>query len=337
MSTLQKSPPWQSICVWHWPGPSPPVPVVVLLPPVPVVVLLAVLPPVPVVPLDEEPQAAAATARKSEERESACRGEGKYFMHRSYGLSPRRARRGRATSAALLACGALSIDAAPVRIAAALALLLGLAPALACSRPESAAPAPPPSASAAGRWSRDALSAPSAERGPTEPPVLASADPSALDELLRKAPSAAARPTGSSGGTALGEETHLPEGAPLVEPPPAETQHRPVITVGAPVMQATMANPAIERAARAQLYWNLVQRCRDREGKILPADAVHLKFNIDADGYIASSSIIATAADPRFSDAAHCMRRELSTATFRAPAATRGQLGVIDATVPSVD
>jgi hypothetical protein len=245
--------------------------------------------------------------------------------------------RRRTPRAALLAYRALSIDAALVRFAAALALLLGLAPAAACSRPESAAPAPPTSASAAGRWSRDALSAPSAERGPTEPPVLASADPAALAELLRKAPPAAARPTGSAGGTALGEETHLPEGAPLVEPPAPSTHTRPVIMVGTPVMQATMANPAIERAARAQLYWNLVQRCRDKEGQILPADAIHLKFNIDADGYIASASIIATAADPRFSDAAHCMRRELSTATFRAPAATRGQFGVIDATVPSVD
>ncbi len=231
-----------------------------------------------------------------------------------------------------------------MRILAALALLAAVVPALGCARSESGAAtgastatSPASSSSADGRWSRDALSTPSAAKGPTEPPVLASADPAALDELLRRVPTVVAGPTGSDGGTALGEDTHLPPDAPSTEPPPAEPKHKPVITVGAPVMQTTMANPAIERAARAQLYWNLVQRCRDKEGKILPPDAVHLKFNIDADGYIASSSIIATAADPRHEGAAHCMRRELSTATFRAPAATRGQLGVIDATVPSVD
>ncbi|MEO7331895.1 MAG: hypothetical protein ABI193_25185 [Minicystis sp.] len=229
-----------------------------------------------------------------------------------------------------------------MRIVAALVLLSAVVTAPGCAPRESSATAGAgsvalPASSASGRWSRDALSAPSAAKGPTEPPVLASADPSALDELLRRVPSAVAKPTGSNGGSALGEDTHLPPDLPITEPPPPEVAHKPVITVGAPVMQATMANPAIERAARAQLYWNLVQRCRDKEGKILPPDAVHLKFNIDADGYIATSSIIATAADPRHADAAHCMRRELSTATFRAPAATRGQFGVIDATVPSVD
>jgi hypothetical protein len=226
-----------------------------------------------------------------------------------------------------------------VRFPLALAWLSLAASALACARPEAGSASStvnPLGSSSAGRWSREALSAPSAAQGPAEPPVLTSADPSALEQLLAKAPPRAEKPAGSS-GSALGEETHLPPDAPITEPLPPEPRRKAKVTVGAPVMQTNMANPAIERAARAQLYWNLVQRCRDREGKILPPDAIRLKFNIDPDGYIASSSIIATAADPRHLDAAHCMRRELSTATFRAPAATRGQFGLIDATVPSVD
>ncbi len=62
-----------------------------------------------------------------------------------------------------------------------------------------------------------------------------------------------------------------------------------------------------------------------------------MRFLIDIDGYIAPSSIVARAASPEHADAAHCMRRELSTATFRAPAATWGHVGEVRATLPSVD
>ena len=117
---------------------------------------------------------------------------------------------------------------------------------------------------------------------------------------------------------------------------PEETRP-PHVVVGAPTVQAAMATPAIERAARAQLYWNLVQRCRDKDGKILPADAIAMQFFIDLDGYINPASILATADSPQYAEAAHCMRRELSTATFRAPAATWGHASKVRVTLPSVD
>ena len=167
--------------------------------------------------------------------------------------------------------------------------------------------------------------------------MLASSDPAALDEIVAAAPKVELRPTGADGGTALGGETGLPEGPALPPEAPSAPARKPRVTVGEPSVQPGMASSSIERAARAQIYWNLVQRCRDRQGNILPHDTIRLRFGFDRDGHIDRSSIIATPIDARFVEAAHCMQRELSKATFRAPAATRGQPGSVDATVPSVD
>jgi hypothetical protein len=98
-----------------------------------------------------------------------------------------------------------------------------------------------------------------------------------------------------------------------------------------------MASASIEREARAQLYWSLVQRCRAKDGSILPPDVVTLVFRIDEDGYIVGSSINATPSKTVYDDAAHCMRRELSAATFRAPGGARGMMTTVTMTVPSVD
>ena len=62
-----------------------------------------------------------------------------------------------------------------------------------------------------------------------------------------------------------------------------------------------------------------------------------VEFNVDAEGYIVVPTIIGSASDPRYDEAATCMRRELSGAAFRAPAAARGLPTRVDATVPSVD
>ena len=194
--------------------------------------------------------------------------------------------------------------------------------------------APAPGAS----WSREALAPQGAGPAPLHPAVMGSIDPSALEDLIAAAPKLAPSATAVDGGPAIGATTGVPEGsASAIEPPPAEATAKPHVLMGAATVQAGMANPTIERAARAQLYWNLVQRCRDKEGKILPADAVALRFLIDIDGYISPSSIVARAAAAEHADAAHCMRRELSTATFRAPAATWGRVGEVRATLPSVD
>jgi hypothetical protein len=94
---------------------------------------------------------------------------------------------------------------------------------------------------------------------------------------------------------------------------------------------------AAERAARAQVYYPLVTRCRDADGRILPPDAVVLRFRVDEDGNIVPSSISAIATDPRHESAANCMRRELSAVAFRGPAALRGSATSLRATLPSVD
>lgn len=167
---------------------------------------------------------------------------------------------------------------------------------------------------------------------------MGSIDRGALDDLLAAAPRASASATAEGGGTLIGASTGVPDGsATPIEPPPPEAPPQPRVVVGAPQVQAPMANPAIERAMRAQLYWGLVQRCRDRSGKILPADAISMDFIIDTDGYITPSSIVARAVATEHEAAAHCMRRELSTATFRAPAATWGHQVKVSVTLPSVD
>ena len=69
-----------------------------------------------------------------------------------------------------------------------------------------------------------------------------------------------------------------------------------------------------------------------RGARLREAAELHWKRRGDP---VAAIPFLQQAADLAPEDSA--LRRELSTATFRAPAATRGQLGVIDATVPSVD
>jgi hypothetical protein len=235
---------------------------------------------------------------------------------------------------------ALPIDAAPVRtpVALALASLLGLA-CPAKDDPSTAAPRASAVASAAPivSWSRKTFPPASATAHVNEPKVVASANPAALDELIATAPTAARPPTGPDGGSAIGRDTGLPaDSAPPAVWSPPEVRRSPKSTA-APAAQRGMAEPAIERAARAELYWNLVQRCRDPDGHLLPPDAIHLQFNLDAEGSIIPSSIIATAHDPRLAGAAHCMQRALAASTFQAPLSTHGTPKTVHATVPSID
>jgi hypothetical protein len=121
-----------------------------------------------------------------------------------------------------------------------------------------------------------------------------------------------------------------------VESAPQRTKKSDV-QLGVVAVQSDMASPAIEREARAQLYFPLVSRCRDKEGKILPPDAVLLEFTINEDGYIVAQNISATATSPEHHSAADCMRRELLGLPFRGPAGARGQQAQVKMTVPSVD
>jgi hypothetical protein len=49
------------------------------------------------------------------------------------------------------------------------------------------------------------------------------------------------------------------------------------------------------------------------------------------------ASVLALPKDRQYEDAARCMGRELTMATFRGPAAARGQLQEVITDVPSVD
>lgn len=173
------------------------------------------------------------------------------------------------------------------------------------------------------------------------------ADPAALDEIL----SAAAR--GSEAGQAtqvdrsalLGTDTGVPADA-----GPAEARSRvpsrspdfqasPVakIGVGKVTVEPGMSSAGIERALRAQIYWPLVRRCRDRRGAILPPEVIQLRFHLDLDGYVIPATVLAVPKEQQYEDAARCMGRELSMATFRGPAAARGQPQEVITDVPSVD
>jgi hypothetical protein len=107
--------------------------------------------------------------------------------------------------------------------------------------------------------------------------------------------------------------------------------------VGKVTVEPGMSSPTVERALRAQLYWPLVQRCRDRRGAILPPEVVRLEFHLDLDGYVIPATVLAVPKDRQYEDAARCMGRELTMATFRAPAAARGQTQEVKTDVPSVD
>jgi hypothetical protein len=202
------------------------------------------------------------------------------------------------------------------------------------SVPEGAPPAARPSPSV---WSRDASTAQAASSA-AGPPVASSVDPEALDEILAAAARAAPRHAEARDGGAIGSDTGVPAPSHSASAPPApEPAPSRNVNFGKPTVEPRMSDAAIERAARAQLYWPLTQRCRDRGGAILPPDAVHLEFNVDGDGYILSSTIIAKPARPEHAEAARCMHRELSTITFRAPASARGTTHTIRSDVPSVD
>lgn len=204
--------------------------------------------------------------------------------------------------------------------------------------PQQTAATPGRSVDPAHVWSRNDFGARSAEATDAGPATSATVDPLALDDFLKAVPGSPPAPTDPDGGTLLGTDSGAPDGgsAVTVEEPPQRTK-KGVVQLGAVAVQAEMASPALEREARAQLYFPLVTRCRGKDGKILPPDAVLLEFTIDVDGYIVPQNISATAVAAEHRDAAKCMRRELSGLPFRGPAGARGQTAHVKMTVPSVD
>jgi hypothetical protein len=224
-----------------------------------------------------------------------------------------------------------------VRAAFALALAAVLA---ACAAPEERPPPPRPASSVFSPDAAAHLESPESSAGTK--PFAKDPDPAALGEILAAAPKNAPQVTGPDGGTLVGTNTELVEKDPKnaqVLIPAHKDPGLPKISIkeGDLDVGVGIPSPAVERAARAQLYHSLVTRCRDQNGKLLPPDAIVLHFRIDADGYIVPPSISAIASDPNHADAAACMRRELAGSSFRAPMAARGMASMVNATVPSVD
>jgi hypothetical protein len=229
-------------------------------------------------------------------------------------------------------------------------LAIALVSALSACSPGGQGTSPPlasarPAASALAPWSRsESAASEKDDAGP--PPAAAAVDPTALDEILAAVPKGAAPTTGPDGTSAVGTDTKLKPGdgdaeeepkEPAAPAPKVSPAEEGKVSFGPLSIQGEMASATLEREARAQLYWTLVQRCRDKDGSILPPDVVTILFRIDEDGYIIGSSINATPSKSIYDDAAHCMRRELSGATFRAPPGTRGLVTHVQMTVPSVD
>ncbi|MFO0590592.1 MAG: hypothetical protein U0441_23825 [Polyangiaceae bacterium] len=168
--------------------------------------------------------------------------------------------------------------------------------------------------------------------------ALTSADPLALADLLRQVPTSAPGPTDPDGGSLIGTETGVPGTAAPVTVEDAPHRGKQVsVQLGALNVQAVMASPAIEREARAQLYFPLVSRCKGEDGKVLPPDAVLLELTIDEEGYILHQNTVATAQNAKYKAAAECMRRELLALPFRGPAGARGVPAQVKITLPSVD
>ncbi len=175
------------------------------------------------------------------------------------------------------------------------------------------------------------------------PPLARTPEPGVLAEILAAAPKTMPSATDPSGVTLIGTETGVKQDRTakntLGSKGMANGSRGPKSTLiegGTVEVQALPAHAA-ERAARAQIYYPLVTRCRDAEGHILPPDAVVLGFRVDEDGNIVASSISAIAAEAKHESAANCMRRELSAVAFRGLAGLRGSTTLLHVTIPSVD
>jgi len=164
-------------------------------------------------------------------------------------------------------------------------------------------------------------------------------DKLALQELISATPTSRPKTTGADGGTLIGTDTdeREPVDAP-VAPTGADAPQPPDALVAGPLsVQPTMSNPAIERAAREQIYWPLVQKCRGPKGEILPPDSITLRFTIRTDGTVDPASVDAEADEEKYQSAAQCVVREFSSIPFQGPPSSLGATTRINAKLPSVD
>jgi hypothetical protein len=170
----------------------------------------------------------------------------------------------------------------------------------------------------------------------TEVPVPAEPDRMALAELLAAAPADTPTPTAKD-GTLVGSNTGLEEDAlpPSVDASVGTPQAH--LVAGAPEIQPLLSSPAIERAAREQIYWELMKKCRGPDGEAPTPEVITLVFTIRADGSVDPASAAASAAEARYEATAACVLREFSAIPFRGPAAALATEARIIVTWPSVD
>ncbi|MBW2455992.1 MAG: hypothetical protein JRI68_15855 [Deltaproteobacteria bacterium] len=107
--------------------------------------------------------------------------------------------------------------------------------------------------------------------------------------------------------------------------------------VGDPEVLPLLSSPAIERAARELIYWNLMQKCSGPNDEQPPPDVITLVFTIRSDGSVDPTSVSASASDKRYEETAACVVREFSASPFRGPPATLRSSARIIVTWPSVD
>lgn len=157
-------------------------------------------------------------------------------------------------------------------------------------------------------------------------------DPAALDALVEAAPAEAPPPTGKDGLTSVGTDTGLP-GEELAIP--ASTT-APAVVGGEVQIQPQLSSPAIEREARAQIYWSL-RECKGPDGRVPPPESITLAFTLREDGTVDPASVIASADDEALQSTAECVLRAFSATPFEGPVATRRTPARIRITWPSVD
>lgn len=159
-------------------------------------------------------------------------------------------------------------------------------------------------------------------------------DPMALAELMDRVPSAQRLgPTGPDGGTLIGSDSGV-EGDELPEVPPAASHGR--LRVGRPDFQPLVSNAAIERAARAQIYWHL-RKCTTPTGEQPPAESIVLSFHLRPDGSADPATVSAEAENAKLDSVAECVERTFAGIAFRGPAASLGTSPRVIIAWPSVD
>ena len=105
-------------------------------------------------------------------------------------------------------------------------------------------------------------------------------------------------------------------------------------------MQPRLSNPAIERAAREQIYWHF-RECTGPDGKPPPPDTILLMFTIRPDGTVNPALVETRCVDPDLTETyaatVDCVARQFAAHPFRGPAATRRMAARVMITWPSTD